>query len=38
LQITALPTIVAFKNGKEVDRFLGMRDEAGIKKFIQKLL
>ena len=34
-QITSVPTIILFKNGKEVSRLVGLRNQADIKEFIQ---
>lgn len=33
-QITSVPTMILFKNGKEVNRLVGLRSEADIKGFI----
>jgi thioredoxin-like negative regulator of GroEL len=33
--ISALPTVVAFKNGKEQSRFIGMKNESQIKEFVR---
>jgi len=33
-QVTSIPTLVLFKEGKEVGRLVGLRDEATIKEFI----
>lgn len=33
-QVRAMPTVVFMKNGDEVNRFVGARDESGIKEFI----
>jgi thioredoxin 1 len=33
-QVTSVPTMILFKNGKEVGRLVGLRDAEGIKKFI----
>lgn len=37
-QVTSVPTLVLFKGGKEVNRLVGLRDEQGIKDFIQTAL
>ena len=34
--VGALPTVVAFWNGKEVGRFMGLRSEAQIGEFVAK--
>jgi thioredoxin 1 len=34
LQITSIPTLILFKNGKEVGRLVGLRDEKTIKELI----
>ena len=36
-QITSLPTVKAFKGGKEIGSFVGARDKAFVKKFISNL-
>lgn len=33
-QITSIPTLILFKNGKEVARLVGLRDEKTIKELI----
>ncbi|NGX45906.1 MAG: Thioredoxin [Chlamydiae bacterium] len=33
-QVTSIPTLILFKEGKEVGRLVGLRDEATIKEFI----
>ncbi|NGX56849.1 MAG: Thioredoxin [Candidatus Anoxychlamydiales bacterium] len=37
-QVTSVPTLILFKDGKEVDRIVGLRDLDAIKEFIQKAL
>ena len=34
--MTALPTVIAFRHGKPVDKFLGFRDAAFVRSFIDK--
>ena len=34
LQITSVPTLILFKNGKEVKRIIGLRDADFIKDFV----
>jgi len=34
LQITSVPTLILFKNGKEVKRIIGLRDADFIKSFV----
>ncbi len=34
LQITSIPTLILFKNGKEVGRLVGLRDEKTIKDLV----
>ena len=36
-EIASLPTIVGFNGHKEVDRFIGMKDEKSITKFVEGL-
>lgn len=36
--ISALPTILAIKNGKEAGRFMGVRDKKFIETFIKENL
>jgi len=33
-QVTSVPTLVLFKDGKEVNRLVGLRDADAIKEFI----
>ena len=33
-QVTSVPTLILFKDGKEVNRLVGLRDAAAIKEFI----
>ena len=37
-QVTSVPTLILFKDGKEFDRLVGLRDIEDIKKFISKAL
>ncbi len=37
-QVTSIPTLVLFKDGKEVDRIVGLRDEKALKEFVEKAL
>ncbi len=34
-QVTSLPTLILFKDGKEVNRLVGLHDAGAIKKFIE---
>ncbi len=34
-QVTSIPTLILFKDGKEVGRLVGLRDRDTIKEFIQ---
>merc|ERR1711974_372264 len=36
-QVQAVPTVVAFKNGKMVDKFVGLIDDDKLDAFITKL-
>jgi len=38
LQVQAVPTVIAMKDGKVVDRFVGLKDEADLESFVQKLM
>lgn len=33
-QVTSIPTLILFKDGKEVGRLVGLRDQATIRDFI----
>jgi len=35
-QITSIPTLVLFKDGKQVDTMVGVRDAKAIKEFVGK--
>lgn len=37
-QITSVPTIVLVKDGKEVNRLVGLRDADGIKQFLSSVI
>ena len=37
-QVTSVPTLILFKDGKEVNRLVGLRDVRGIKDFISSAL
>ncbi|MDN3507606.1 MAG: thioredoxin [Simkaniaceae bacterium] len=34
MQVTSVPTVVLFKDGKEVNRLVGLRDADGIRQFV----
>ncbi|KAF9567535.1 hypothetical protein CPC08DRAFT_626711 [Agrocybe pediades] len=36
-QVQALPTIIAFRDGTEISRFVGARDEHGSQQFLSSL-
>jgi len=33
-QITSVPTLILFKDGKEVNRLVGLRNAAAVKEFV----
>ena len=35
-QVTSVPTLVLFKDGKEIDRIIGLRDAKALEDFIKK--
>lgn len=37
LRISAIPTVLVFQNGKEVDRLVGVNSEAKFKSSLEKL-
>lgn len=37
-QVTSIPTIILFKDGKEVKRIVGLRDKATLKNLILSIL
>ncbi len=37
-EITGIPCLIVFKEGKEVGRIIGLRDEAGLKREISKIV
>ncbi|KAI9571456.1 hypothetical protein HD554DRAFT_2076371 [Boletus coccyginus] len=36
-QIRSLPTVMAFKDGKPINHFIGALSEGDVKKFLQQL-
>lgn len=34
LQVTSIPTVILFKDGKEIKRFVGLRDKEALKSMI----
>jgi thioredoxin 1 len=34
-QVTSIPTLILFNEGKEVGRLVGLRDAAAVKEFIE---
>jgi len=36
--VEAVPTVIAMKDGKVVDKFVGLKDDADLESFVQKLL
>ena len=34
MQVTSVPTLILFKDGKEINRLVGLRDAEGIKQFL----
>jgi len=36
-QVTSIPTLILFKDGKEVDRIIGLKDAKALKEFIRKV-
>jgi len=37
-QVMSIPTVIAFRQGQEVDRKIGFAGEAGYEQMIQSLL
>ncbi len=37
-RITSIPTLILFKDGKEIERVVGLRDEQALKAMISKAL
>ncbi len=35
LRVTAVPTVLAFKDGREVSRLVGLRPEASYRKLLE---
>lgn len=35
-QVTSIPTLILYKEGKEVGRLIGLRDAATVKNFIEE--
>lgn len=36
-QVMSVPTMILFKDGKEVNRLVGLRDVEGVKKFLSSV-
>jgi thioredoxin 1 len=36
-KITSLPTVLAFKNGNILGKFVGAQPESGVKNFLEKV-
>jgi len=36
-QIRSLPTVMAFKDGKPIEQFIGAQNEAGVRQFLRKV-
>jgi len=36
-QIRSLPTVIAFKDGKPIEQFIGAQNEAGVRQFLRKV-
>jgi thioredoxin 1 len=37
IQVRALPTVIAFRDGKKVDQFVGALNEAAIRHFVDEV-
>ena len=37
-QVTSVPTLILFKDGKEINRLIGLRDLEAIKEFVSTAL
>jgi len=38
VQVQAVPTVIGMKDGKVIDRFVGVKDEADLETFVAKLM
>lgn len=38
VQVSAVPTVLAIKNGDVVDKFVGIKDEDQLEAFLKKLI
>ena len=38
LKVQAVPTVIAMKDGKVIDRFTGVKDDADLETFVDKLI
>ncbi|GAA5884861.1 hypothetical protein JCM6882_007129 [Rhodosporidiobolus microsporus] len=36
-KVTSLPTVLAFKNGNIIGKFIGAQPESGVKNFVEKM-
>ncbi|MFA6118343.1 MAG: thioredoxin [Parachlamydiales bacterium] len=37
-EVSSIPTLILFKDGKEINRIVGLRDGEAIKKFVEDVL
>lgn len=37
-KVSAIPTVIIFKNGEEVTRFVGLRSEESLREAVEKVL
>jgi hypothetical protein len=38
VQVEAVPTVLAMKDGKIIDKFVGLKDDAALQTFVEKLI
>jgi len=36
--VEAVPTVIAMKNGKVIDKFVGLKDDADLESFVEKAM
>lgn len=38
IQVESLPTVIGFKNGRKINKFIGLQEDDAIDSFVEKLI